>query len=297
VKNSFGIPIKIPSDAAIQKSCGCTTLECSARELPPGAESEILMRVNTQGKSGHFSVSAVINWAVGAEATWPMHLLLQGTANAVLAAEPILVQFSATDVQEGKEKELAIYANLPVDWQTLRVYSEPPYLEVAHQLVATNRTTLKLRATPPTESREFSATLFATVALSPSADGEVKSCSLRIPVNGVQQIGVQVAPSVVMVRIAAGSDKGSAHFVLRGDDLPAGPRPIDSIDCAGFNASWDLRELSARNTGRYRTFHVDLKLSRREGVNSTDNKSSRAAIVLNDGRPLEVPLMFVRPEG
>jgi hypothetical protein len=255
------------------------------------------MRVDTAGKSGHFSVSGMLLWTVGERKPWPVHLFLEGTANAVLSADPFQIQFSATDIRDQAVKQLSLYSNLPVNWSTLRVHSEPPYVEVTDESSAKDHFKVKLRAVPPTESREFSATLFFTVGLADPSNAEIKDCSLAVPVNGVQQIGIQVAPSVVLIRFPGNSPEGSAHFILRGNDLPRGPRPIDSIVCDGFEASWELREVTSQSATGLRMLHVDLKLSRRDGVTGDSTRPRRVAIRMVDRVPLEVPLVVVQPEG
>src|ERR1700730_9563604 len=113
IANHYACPIMVQSEADIVKSCGCTTLKLTKRDLAPGDSAEAVMRVNTQGKSGDFTVSALVEWTCSGQQRWPVHLLLQGKANPVLAAEPVHLQFSFDEVHGRVAKELELIGNLP----------------------------------------------------------------------------------------------------------------------------------------------------------------------------------------
>jgi hypothetical protein len=295
VTNPFPFPVSVLSDSDITKSCGCTTLDLSRRELPPGASSDVLMRVNTQGKSGKFSVSGLVQWTWDSEHSWPVHLILKGNADPVLAAEPINLRFSSQEISGHIEKEVVLFAGSPVSWSTLKAAADPPYAEVISSKIDHGRVKLKLRATPPKNLREFSATLFLSAALEKSPDSQVPNCRLAIPINGVQELGIRIAPSTVFAQIERRSSQALARFIVVGSDLPQGPNPIASVSCEELPVSWKVHAMapSAGSSGG-RPCQIDLFVSSLDETRAHPERR-KISVRLTDHRSVDVPVVFIRP--
>ena len=290
-QNNFPIPISIADDTDIEKTCGCTTLDVSTRRLDPGETATIRMHVDTAGKRGRFRVGGLIRWRTDDGRAWPVNLSLDGTAKTILAAEPGIVQFSPADVAEQRTKEVLVFNSLDVDWSTLNVHIEPPYVELLETTVDADHAKLVLRPCPPSEVVDFSATLRFSADLA-AVKGGVRNCAIDVPLQGSRHIDLQVLPRVVFASWSRDVKKGTARFLVRGLDSLT-PTSISSISCDGLRAAWATKDISSTNTSGYRTLQVELNLSEPDdpAFDSTQVQSIRIAFV--GGRSLEVLIHLV----
>lgn len=289
--NHLAVSIAIVDDTDIHKTCGCTTLETSRQRLEPGEKATIRMRVDTTGKSGRFRVGGLIRWHAEGGESWPVNLYLEGIAKKILATQPGLVRFSANDVREQKTKDVSIFNSLQVDWSTLNVQVEPPYVQVVEKSVQGDHITLSLQAQPPSGVIDFSTTLRLTANLG-LAQGDVKTCSIGVPIQGSQAVDVQVSPRVVFASWSQDQRKGSARFMVWGpaSDVPS---TIASISCDGFRAAWKSTEVAHAKEPAYRTLQVDLDLSEPADASIDTTKARNVRIALERGQSFEVPLYIV----
>ena len=226
IENDLSVPIAIVDDGDIEKTCGCLTLEASTRRLEPGEKATIRLRVDTNGKSGRFRVGGVIRWRAENSESWPVNLYLEGNAKTLLASQPGLVQFSPGEVADGTIKELLIFNSFDIDWTTLHVEIDPPNAQVVETTIHDDHVRLLLRARLPAEQVDFSATLRLTATLA-IANGAVKNCAIVVPLQGSQNIDLQVSPRVVFASWSLESKRGTARFLVRGlaaqlpDSIPA----------------------------------------------------------------------------
>ncbi len=291
VKNDLQIPISIVDDADVQKTCGCATLDPSARRVPPGCTANVRMRVDTSGKHGRFRVGGLIRWRTDNGEPWPVNLYIEGTATTILASKPGLIRFPACDATEQSTKELLVFNSQDVDWSTLNVQIDPPYAALVEKSIYSDHLRLLLRPCPPTDLSDFSATLRLSADLQ-DAQGDIKRCALAVPVQGSQRVRLHVSPRVVFGNWSQELRKGTARFLVRG--IPsAGSESISSISCDGFRASWAATDVSTLDATAHHTLQVELSLFDPHDPAFDPKQARRVRIALAGGHSLEVSIYFV----
>ena len=290
-KNNLPVPIAIVDDSDVEKSCGCTTLECSPRRLSPGEEAIVTMRVNTTGKSGHFRVGGLIRWRAENGESWPVNLYIEGKATTILASQPGIVRFSQTDVAERSIKELLVFNSRDVDWSTSNVQIDPPYVSIVEKSVRSDHIRLLLSASPPSDAPDFSATLQLTAELA-EAEGDATRCSLAVPLQGSQNVDVHVSPRVAFANWSREFNKGETRFLVRGL-ASTSSASVSSISCDGFRSVWAAKDISPLTSTVHRTIQIELDLTNPDNPDFDLTQPRIVRIALAGGRSLEVPVYFV----
>lgn len=293
-RNVLQVPITIADETDMEKTCGCTTLEPSARRLAPGESATVRMRVDTTGKSGRFRVGGVIRWRLENGESWPVNLRIEGIAKTILASQPGIVRFSATDVANKSTKELLVFNSREVDWSTLNVQIDSPYATLVESSVHSDHLRLLLRACPPADVSDFSATLRVTANLT-EAHGDITHCALAVPVQASQRIGVHVSPRVVFANWSRKFNKGTTRFLVR-ELTSASPELIASISCDGFRVTWAAKNISPPRATPHHTLQVELGLSSPDDPAFDLTQAGPIHVRLASGRTIEVPVYFVAPQ-
>jgi hypothetical protein len=233
--NNLASPLHVLRDADVASNCGCATITTAARELAPGATTDVTVKVATRDRKGPFRLGGRIVWTDARNEPHLAVFALVGVARPPLALQPDELVFERDEVAKGRSKELKVIVDSAVDEASLTVEAptgalavEPIRSEKGHRVYA-----VKCLQPPRGEDEEFHAIVLAA-KLTPRLGGIPVSAKVVVQVR--EAVPLDVQPKSLELRLDP-DGRAVGKFVLSGEAMQGGDN-VESLSCADYEVEW-----------------------------------------------------------
>ncbi len=238
-KNPVNRRIRIKSEADVQRTCGCTSIETSTKILHPGQEAGILVTINTSQPDGMIAQKATIQWWPESGEPIVVNCRLQATIKLAITIDPPFMEFSEAELESGRSKEFRIVSRVPIDWSTLHLIKSSEYIKLSDVVVSPDDSRLafaSLRFSIPQDTGGITATIRAIARIHPDSPSLQPFDSTGFA-TAVAKHEVQIAwkPSRLLVSTDASKGKAVGRLWFSGKTLLGLKNPISSVRVKGHD--------------------------------------------------------------
>jgi hypothetical protein len=243
----------LPQEDDIQRSCGCTRVTVSSREVQLGGSVTIAVTVATAGKRGFLREQATINWVTGSGALQPARVVVEAELLPAVQVTPNRLVFDRTIANESKSPTLTVdfQSPLQVDWTAASAYVDTTSFVIEDVTRSASGLKCRVAFRPEGDDERIDGTLILRAGGRDPANSEAVEIHHRVDLTGTQDVVLAVSPRVLLLS-ADDSGLATAHLFLRGSAVRL--HPDDLVAWAPAEAPYRLVSNKCSQHGEGRSF-------------------------------------------